>query len=295
MSWNRRRWNFLAAFVLIESAAVGRLYYNWQDKETRFLDQYSASLQVTYRSSTNMYRLMTQAIVNEAVNRPEVLDHMARMPALDEAGRAPLRGHLYQLLLPTYAKLKAANVRQFHLHLPNGESLLRFHEPAQFGDLLFDARPSVRIANQQRVMMAGFETGKLQSGFRYVYPLQRQGQHLGSVEMSVTFRGIQQALGELDDTREYHFILQRAAVLPKLVGDEQWLYGDAAIHPDFVVEDPRGAAARLAPGAIGHRTGAGRLAARARRRAATHARGRCRHRDRQPRGQGVGGVAAAGA
>lgn len=129
MSWNRRRWNFLAAFVLIESAAVGRLYYNWQDKETRFLDQYSTSLQVTYRSSTNMYRLMTQAIVNEAVNRPEVLDHMARMPALDEAGRAPLRGHLYQLLLPTYAKLKAANVRQFHLHLPNGESLLRFHDP----------------------------------------------------------------------------------------------------------------------------------------------------------------------
>ena len=238
MSWNRRRWNFLAAFVLIESAAVGRLYYNWQDKETRFLDQYSASLQVTYRSSTNMYRLMTQAIVNEAVNRPEVLDHIARMSALDEARRAPIRGHLYQLLLPTYAKLKAANVRQFHLHLPNGESLLRFHEPAQFGDLLFDARPSVRIANQQRVAVAGFETGKLKSGFRYVYPLQRQGRHLGSVEMSVTFRGIQQALGELDDTREYHFILQRAAVLPKLVGDEQWLYGDAAIHPDFVVEDP---------------------------------------------------------
>ena len=240
MIWNRRHWGLLAALALLEAVAVGWNYRNWQDKEARYLDQYSSSLQVTYRSSTNMYRLMTETIVNEAVKRPEVLNHMARiLEQPDERMRAPLRGHLYQMLLPTYEKLKAANVRQFHLHLPNGESLLRFHDPAKFGDLLFDTRPSVRMANEHLVAVAGFETGKLKSGFRYVYPLLHNSQHLGSVEMSVTFRGIQQVLGELDDTREYNFILKRSAVMPKLLDSEQWLYGNATIHPDFVVEDPQ--------------------------------------------------------
>lgn len=96
MIWNRRHWGLLAAFALLEAVAVGWNYRNWQDKEARYLDQYSSSLQVTYRSSTNMYRLMTETIVNEAVKRPEVLNHMAQMlEQPDERMRAPLRGHLY--------------------------------------------------------------------------------------------------------------------------------------------------------------------------------------------------------
>ncbi len=51
MIWNRRHWGLLAAFALLEAVAVGWNYRNWQDKEARYLNQYSSSLQVTYRPS----------------------------------------------------------------------------------------------------------------------------------------------------------------------------------------------------------------------------------------------------
>jgi hypothetical protein len=42
------------------------------------------------------------------------------------------------------------------------------------------------------------EIGKIRSGFRYVFPLALGGRHLGSVEVSVTFKSIIDALRELD-------------------------------------------------------------------------------------------------
>ncbi len=55
------------------------------------------------------------------------------------------RNLLYRLLLPRYNSLKNENkfFHVLHLHLPDGTTLLRMHNPEQYGDNLKNVRPIV--------------------------------------------------------------------------------------------------------------------------------------------------------
>lgn len=228
----------LGLLALAEVLGLFFLYRSWEDKQARYLEQYSIGLETTYRSSVSMYRLAMETFVNEAVNRPEILDLLSTANIPDETRQTEARGQLFRLLSPTYARLRARNVRQLHFHLQNGDSLLRFHDPAKYGDNLFADRPSVRLANQEQRIISGFEAGKLKSAFRYVFPLQHNTRSVGTVEVGVPFRNVRDAMADLDASREYHFVLARNQTMSLLMDSEKWLYGAAAIHPDFVVEDP---------------------------------------------------------
>ncbi len=229
----------IAAFLLLESANIAFLHHNWRDKQEQYFAQQAISLETAYRSSVNMYALATEFVFNQVVNQPDVIDAFrAGINATEEEGKGAARGRLYRLLYPTYSKLKASNLRQFHFHLANGESFLRFHDPAKFGDSLFDIRPSIRLANTLKRPVLGFETGRVLSGFRYVYPIILNGEHLGSMEASVSFRAIRDAMAEIEHSREYAFLLRRDAVVSKLAEDQLSLYGEADLHTSYLVEDP---------------------------------------------------------
>lgn len=96
-----------------------------------------------------------------------------------------LREQLYNKLAKTYNQMKDYNYRQFHFHLPNTESFLRLHRPDKYGDLLYDVRESVKIANRDEIFVSGFEEGRIFNGFRHVYPITYNNTHVGSVEISV--------------------------------------------------------------------------------------------------------------
>ncbi len=215
------------------------LYWNFQDKEAQHLAHYTEVLDTAYRASLNTYRLTMDTLYSETINRPDVLRLFASGGALQGAPQNAAREALLARLGPSYTAMVQRNVRQLHFHLPDGRSFLRFHQPDKFGDFLFDARPSVRIANQQRRIVTGFETGKVVVGFRYVYPLTLAGRHLGTVESSVTFAAIREAIAEIAPGRQYDFIIRREAVAPKLFSGQEKLYETSSLHPDFLSEDPR--------------------------------------------------------
>ena len=238
MHLNGRR--ILLLFLLLETLAITLLVANWQGKAQQYATQNAISLETAYRSSVNMYALATEFVFNDIVNRPEVIETFREGgKAQDETDQAQARGKLYRLLYPAYVKLKARNLRQLHFHLANGDSWLRFHDPAKFGDNLLAIRPSVRIANQEKHPVFGFEAGRVLSGFRYVFPIIIGGEHLGSLETSVNFRAIRDGMAELEKSSEFGFVLRQDAVAEKLASDQVHLYGISGIHEQFLVEDPK--------------------------------------------------------
>lgn len=233
----KRAWVVLI-FLVLEAIGSGLLYWNHEDKEQKYLNQFSEVLSATYQSSINMYSLTMDTLLSETINRPDVLRLFAMGGRTQGAEQAKYREALFERLQPSYEAMQKRNVRQLHFHLADGTSFLRFHQRYKFGDPLFAVRPSVRIANLERRMVSGFETGKVISGFRYVYPLNYEGKHIGSVETSLTFSAIQAALMNITQGREFSFILKKSAVTPKLFQGQQSLYGTSDINPNFLVEDP---------------------------------------------------------
>ena len=243
-SYYRRRRVFNALIVGFPFAVVAviasvYLHHMRIDKEQQYLAQYTAFLGTAYKSSVHMHKLATEIVYQEVVNKPEILDILERAEeAKSDDERNVLRGALYRALYPAYQHLVASDVRQFQFVSSKGVSFLRLHQPDLTGDYLLDVRPTFRIAHTQRQPTSGFEAGKLISGFRFVYPISHYDKDLGAVEISISFKAIQEAMNAVDPEREFAFVIHRALIEPILFQGRRHLYTESAINPDFLVEDP---------------------------------------------------------
>ena len=229
----------LFLFVLAWGLSATFLHDHWRDKEGQQLEEQANVLAVTYRASIEMYRLATEILFEELILHDEFVETFAQGVQSTGATRDRARGKLYRLLSPTYAQLKERGIRQLHFHTASGHSFLRFHAPDKCEDPLFEVRPTVRLANTERRAISGFEAGRIVSGFRYVFPVFHGEEHLGSMETSVTFRSIREAMTDIDPRSEYALVLRRDQVEEVLFDDQRSLYEISPLHDDFLVEDPR--------------------------------------------------------
>lgn len=154
------------------------------------LAERTRELEVAYETVTSTLAatpelIHAQIAANSALSQLMLEAHVAQGPELSE-----LRSQLLGYLAEDYAILQELEFRQLHFHLRDNRSFLRFHRPARFGDDLTGARPTVRAANQTLQPAYGFEEGKIFNGFRYVYPLFHETEHVGSFEISMNYQAV---------------------------------------------------------------------------------------------------------
>jgi len=231
---------FLTVICLFVWVGVsGFLCNRWERMRELRLAEDNAVLETTYRASLAMYRMATEIFVNQEVQIPEVITVVAQGMHSQGRERSLARGKLYRMLSPTYAYLKSHGIQQLHFHTADGHSYLRFHAPDKFDDELFELRPSLRQVNSDLLPSYGLEIGRLNLGFRYVYPLFEGENHLGSVEAGVTFRAISESMAGIDPGREYQLLLRRDAIDRVLFDDYRQLFRVSSLSDDFLVEDER--------------------------------------------------------
>ena len=230
----------LGVFLLVVAwgLTIAFLHNQWQDKERQHREIHNAVTATTYDASITMYRRATELFFAQLSQQPEVIDTFAQGVKSAGIERDKARGRLYRLLAPIYRELKAQGIPILHFHTTDGHSFLRVHAPHLSEDPLFDLRPSLRLANHERRTVFGFEAGRITSGFRYVFPIFKGGEHLGSMEASVTFRTIREAMTEIDPSREYALVLRRDQVDEVFLGDQRKLYEASPLNDDFLVEAP---------------------------------------------------------
>ncbi len=113
---------------------------------------------------------------------------IAGMPTVQEAMQQQDREKLAGMFVPGFATMKADyKVRQFQFHLPPATSFLRVHKPKKFGDDLSGFRKTVLEANGKSIPITGLEIGVAGLGVRGVVPIRAGGQHVGTVELGMSF------------------------------------------------------------------------------------------------------------
>lgn len=235
----------LTAFITLFAAVAALLFIqgHYQRESRLIAQQNTMTLDVAYRSSIEMYRLDIATRFKVQILRPEVLDLLTRAgETSDKEELALLRGRLFRLLWPAYKDMQGdqeKGLRQLHFHLPDGRSFLRFFSPTRADDLLFDVRPSVRLANLEHRPVVGFEGGRVIAGFRNVFPIARDGKHLGSVEMSLPFERIHENLSRLLPVGDYALVLHRSASGDLVFDEHREHYIPTQLHPDYTTENPK--------------------------------------------------------
>jgi signal transduction histidine kinase len=206
--------------TLLTGVYIGTEQSEMQNKHRENL---ISNLQIAFDEIINGYERSANIIYSEVINQPEVLSFFAGAYPADEAERTEIRDELYSLLADDYERLGAVQLRQLHFHLPDDVSFLRFHRPERYGDDLTGIRYTVTLANTERIPVAGFEEGRIYNGFRYVFPLSWEGQHIGTVETSVSFSAIESDMNELLPGG-VSFMLDADVVDAKVFEDEQANY-----------------------------------------------------------------------
>ncbi|MFH5882610.1 diguanylate cyclase [Liberiplasma polymorphum] len=189
-------------------------------------------------NATNVsYKNFTDYVYADLITSTNLLEKLNEVALANELEKTTIRNELYVSLLDIYELLLESNIHQLHIHLPSGESFLRFHNPTEFGDYLFDIRETVRIANTERVFASGFEEGKTFSGYRFVYPLFYEDTHVGSIEISLSIATLMETFYNLFPTRDNFFLLDKALIQEVSFEDYLIYYSDCIISDNYVVDN----------------------------------------------------------
>jgi len=206
------------AFVIcILSIVVGViLFIEFSYKKQEIYNERINDLSLQYEDKIIANKRMVEVLFDDMLNDLEV--QMLISDANDGKNIKQNREQLYKMFHLKYNYLKSKGILQFHFHLANGDSFLRFHKLNKYGDnLLF--RDSIKKVTQNHKKVYGFEVGKYFEGFRYVYPIFFNNNYVGSVECSISVKAI---MDQMKDTLESQFlIILKKSSVENIIADEQ--------------------------------------------------------------------------
>ena len=233
-----KRISYLIYFLMITLLYVIFLFIsinNYHQQKDEYYSRRINELNQEMDSTLHSYGLFSNYIYENYIETEYILNIVDTAYEVDEVTRDALRIELYDYLINEYDHVVEYNFRQVHFHFPDSTSFLRMHLPDKYGDSLSDARYSVNLVNAEHIKVTGFEEGKLFNGYRFVYPLTRNGEHIGSVEVSISLTSVINVLTELTDN-DYYFVIDKDVVYEKVYVEYLDNYEDTVFCQDFLVD-----------------------------------------------------------
>jgi len=200
----------LVVFVVL--VLLGQNYLEQQTgKSVEFyLEKELVESQADFQSALALYGKMSDMIYGEVVHDTPVAETMAGYrDASSDSERNRLRLELQKEVGPLFRRLKTHGVELLHFHTTESENMVRMEAPEKYGDLLKERRPGVVRANTTLEKVSGFVSGSTGDGFRYVFPVMYEGDHVGSFEVGFTLESFLEHLTELDPDRRFLLLLRR--------------------------------------------------------------------------------------
>ncbi len=223
----------LLIFTALFIPAYSFFKHQYSEKEQFHFDAKLENASLQFHAVKSAYNLLAQSVFDNIINKEHIVSLIKRANAADDTEKVHLRNELYTELLPLYENLKRQNVRQFHFHLKNSVSFLRFHRPEKYGDSLETIRYSIDKVNRTKREAFGFEEGRIFNGFRHVFPLFYEEKFAGTVEMSYSFNAIK--MEEAKRYPAYHsFMLNKHIVFDKVWEEERDNYISSVLSPEYL-------------------------------------------------------------
>lgn len=217
------------------------IYVAYQDSRREIIQKNIEALSSEFSIAIGVYAEMSDFIFHSEIDTnhiKSIIDNGVNANSKEKADkyREMLHGQLYDI----YQRITTYNFRQLHFHDNTNHSFLRFHRPQKYGDDLTGFRYSVEYVNKNKKFISGFEEGRIFNGYRFVYPLEYESRHIGSVEVSVSIKAVIEQINKLFNYN-CQFIIKKNQVLSKVFEGERENYSEWKLAPDFLLDRKVGA------------------------------------------------------
>ncbi|MDG6777168.1 diguanylate cyclase [Thiomicrorhabdus sp. zzn3] len=228
--------NYVFFYLIFSISVVVVFDHIFKNRHKDLRDSQSHLVEVTYQSLIKGLQNNANLFFYNIINKPENTEILKAVYGASKAEREALRSRLYYNLVDNYRTMPEFMIKQFHFHLKNNDSFLRFHRPELYGDNLTDVRATVAYVNEHQKPVSGFEEGRIFNGYRFVFPIFVNGhEHVGSVETSVSMKVImEQMQAELHEKGS--FIIRKQVVDQKVFTAEHSNYVPTPFSDQFLYE-----------------------------------------------------------
>ena len=203
ISFSKYFYFIIIIVVVFTKIALYNLYLYKKEVEDSYYKNNIISQKIAYDSSIDKFSLLAKYIFDKEINKKEVLELFQKsITSENEKDKIYYKALFYRTLNPSFEYMKKDGIRQLQFETPDNKSFLRFHNPSTFNDDLTSVRPSMKYVNENKVPISIFETGKILSGFRNIFPMFYNNEYLGAVEISLTLKSMVDSLQKLDNRKE---------------------------------------------------------------------------------------------
>lgn len=176
--------------------------------------QYSKVLKTTIEKKKYDINYIVENVFNEL--KEKYSKHAKELlinPKILEAFANADRQELYRLSEPIYKSLKRSDK---HLNIMNfytidTHAFLRMNKPEEFGDNLQDLRKMIVKTNETKKAQYGIESGKYGVYYRIMFPVFKEGVHIGAFEFGVDIRYLISRLSILNLNMPMLLLTKKAA------------------------------------------------------------------------------------
>lgn len=214
---------FILSFFILAFLFTYEIYSLIENRKKEHLDAEKKIIEVTYNTIVEAYKVYSNIIYFNKLNTKDTKSILENVYSSSKEEQNQIRAKLYTHLIDMYNNMDDYKLKQLHFHLKDNESFLRFHRPDKYGDNLSNVRLTVAYVNEHHKSISGFEEGRIYNGYRFVYPLEYNGAHLGSVETSVSMKSIINDIKK-ELTSEVDFIIKKSVVENKVFEEEKSNY-----------------------------------------------------------------------
>lgn len=189
-----RKKYFIIISILISLFVFIATYNFYELQKDKYLQDLAQSHEKGFEAIFNEYAKLGQAVAYEIIFLADLKNRLKNIQNLDKKRQDIIRETIYKEIAPRYKELQKMGANILHIHLPNNESFLRVHNPSKYGDDLSIQRPSVVHVSETHKPIHVIEAGKADIGVRFVYPILKDDEYVGSIEISFDFSGITKSI-----------------------------------------------------------------------------------------------------
>ncbi len=230
---------YKTAIYLMALLFIGAVYYSYQVEIKTHQAFQTTHQNIAIKTILDSYRRVVSTIFEEVIDQPDIINSIDQANGADEKNLNIIRGRLYRKLYKTYKRLRKQDIRVLQFVLANGNSLIRFNRPDLFGDNIVKDRPMLAEVLKGQFKGGILENGRVYPGFRYAFPLFKNGKVVGVADFSVSFDAISRLMtvSESNTQTANRFIINRALLEQVSHPSSKTLFLPSAINDQYIIED----------------------------------------------------------
>ena len=196
-------------FIFISLLTFLVLDFIANDNRNKFLLQTTNSYNKAYNSVLYQYKELSEVIFTGLLKFTKVEDKLFNLESKSQFVKDKIRKELYLQTINRFNSLKNKKIISINYILPDNTVFLKMLNPLDYGEKISSKREIIEYVQKNKSPAFSHEIGSNGSGYRFAYPIIKNGIYLGLMSITFSEESITSALMNQYDVLS-NFILSAA-------------------------------------------------------------------------------------